>query len=193
MRRTLALVLGVIGTGALAGSLPVPGARTPANQAVLEPIWAEAKWPFAPDQWGVGRTFVCAPGDCGTRIEIYVRPKIGFCNCATGVSDDAELERVGDTDMVDAKARAVDGGRPIRIGWMKGLSRRYQAREGPVRGSLLSIAANDECDVVVALAVLGDGDPGVAEPAVMAFLNSNPIVLWAKKELGLEFMRRDWR
>jgi hypothetical protein len=76
---------------------------------------------------------------------------------------------------------------------MKGLSRRYQAREGPVRGSLLSIAANDECDVVVALAVLGDGDPGVAEPAVMAFLNSNPIVLWAKKELGLEFMRRDWR
>jgi len=26
----------------------------------------------------------------------------------------------------------------------------------------------------------------------MAFLNSNPMVLWAKKELGLEFMRRDW-
>jgi hypothetical protein len=46
--------------------------------------------------------------------------------------------------------------------------------------------------VVVALAVLGDGDPGVAEPAVMAFLNSSPIVLWAKKELGLEFVRRDW-
>lgn len=75
---------------------------------------------------------------------------------------------------------------------MKGLSRRYQAREAPVRGSLLSVAANDECDVVVALAVLGDGDPGVAEPAVMAFLNSNPMVRWAKKELGLEFMRRDW-
>jgi hypothetical protein len=75
---------------------------------------------------------------------------------------------------------------------MKGLSRRYQAREAPVRSSLLSVAANDECDVVVALAVLGDGDPGVAEPAVMAFLNSNPMVLWAKKELGLEFVRRDW-
>jgi hypothetical protein len=23
----------------------MPGARTPANQAVIEPIWAEAKWP----------------------------------------------------------------------------------------------------------------------------------------------------
>ena len=55
-----------------------------------------------------------------------------------------------------------------------------------------AVAANDECDVVVALAMLGDGDSGVAEPAVMAFLNSNPMVLWAKKELGLEFMRRDW-
>ena len=164
MRRTLALALVVVGTGAVAGSLPLPDTRAPANQAILEPIWAEAKWPFALDQWGFGRAFVCAPADCGTRIEIYVRSKIGFCNCATGVSDDAELERVGDTDMVDAKARAVGGGRPIRIGWMKGLSRRYQAREAPVRSSLLSVAANDECDVVVALAVLGDGDPGVAEP-----------------------------
>jgi hypothetical protein len=75
---------------------------------------------------------------------------------------------------------------------MKGLSRRYQAREAPVRGSLLSVASNDECDVLVALAMLRDGDPGVAEPAVMAFLNSNPMVLWAKRELGLEFVRRDW-
>jgi hypothetical protein len=75
---------------------------------------------------------------------------------------------------------------------MNGLSRRYQAREAPVRGSLLSVAANDECDVVVALAVFGDGDPRVAEPAVMGFLNSGPMVLWAKKELGLEFVRRDW-
>jgi len=69
---------------------------------------------------------------------------------------------------------------------------RANRREAPVRGSLLSVAANDECDVVVALTMLGDGDSGVAAPAVMAFLNSNPMVLWAKKELGLEFMRRDW-
>jgi len=29
-------------------------------------------------------------------------------------------------------------------------------------------------------------------PAVIAFLNSNPVVLWAKKELGAEFVRREW-
>jgi hypothetical protein len=49
---------------------------------------------------------------------------------------------------------------------------RANRREAPVRGSLLSVAANDECDVVVALAMLGDGDSGVAAPAVMAFLTA---------------------
>ena len=58
MRRTLALVLVVVGTGAVARSLPLPGTRAPANQAILEPIWAEAKWPFALDQWGFGRALV---------------------------------------------------------------------------------------------------------------------------------------
>ena len=57
---------------------------------------------------------------------------------------------------------------------------------------LLSVPYNDECDVVVALATLGNGDPAVIEPAVINFLNSNPMVLWAKKELGLEFVRREW-
>ena len=46
--------------------------------------------------------------------------------------------------------------------------------------------------MVVAVAKLGNGNPALAEPAVMAFLNSRPMVLWAKKELGLEFVRRDW-
>jgi hypothetical protein len=44
----------------------------------------------------------------------------------------------------------------------------------------------------VALATLGDGDPAVIEPALIAFLDSRPMVLWAKKELGLEYVRRDW-
>jgi hypothetical protein len=40
------------------------------------------------------------------------------------------------------------------------------ARRCQARGTLLSVAANDERDLVVALAVLGDGNPGVAEPAL---------------------------
>jgi hypothetical protein len=45
---------------------------------------------------------------------------------------------------------------------------------------------------VVAVADLGGGDPAVVGPAVIEFLNTNPMVLWAKKELGLEYIRRDW-
>jgi len=61
-----------------------------------------------------------------------------------------------------------------------------------MKESLLSVAFNDECDVVVAVVKLAGGDPGILEPEVIAFLNTNPMVLWTKKELGLEFVRRDW-
>ena len=53
-------------------------------------------------------------------------------------------------------------------------------------------ALTDECDVVVAVASLGHGDPASVEPAVMDFLRSKPMVLWAKRELGLEFVAREW-
>ena len=58
--------------------------------------WTEVKWPFPIDQWGTGRAFQCDAETCGTEIKLYLRPKLGFCNCATGVADDAELDRVGD-------------------------------------------------------------------------------------------------
>jgi len=35
-------------------------------------------------------------------------------------------------------------------------------------------------------------DPSAVAPALLSFLNSTPMVLWAKKELGLEFVRREW-
>ncbi len=132
------------------------------------------------------------PVDCGIKVDLYIRPKIGFCNCATGVSDDAELERVGDADLVGRRVRPRAPGRPIKVGWMTGMSRTYAASDGETSESLLSVAFNDECDVVVALAALGAGDRAMFEPAVIGFLNSTEMVLWAKKELGLEFVRREW-
>ena len=161
-----------------------------APPAPLRPAFAEAKWPFLLDQWGLGRAFVCAPADCGANVEVYVRPKIGFCNCSTGVSDDTELERVADTDLVSPQIVPLGSGRPIKIGWMEGRVRSYRTGDG--KSSLVSIAYNDECDVVVGLAALRGADPTKVEPAVVAFLDSQPMVLWAKKELGLEFVFRQW-
>ena len=52
------------------------------------------------DQWGKGKAFHCKAADCGTEVSLYVRAKIGFCNCTTGVADDEELERLSDFDLM---------------------------------------------------------------------------------------------
>ena len=205
MKRTLVVATTLAVAGLVLGSAAFFGVRTSANPttanlsaanptltADIAPVWAEAKWPFPMDQWGLGKAFVCSAADCGAQVNVYVRPKIGFCNCATGVSDEAELERVADTELLRAKTRALGSGRPIKVGWMRGMSRSYSASDGETGERLVSVAYNDECDVVVAVARFANGDPVVLEPAILAFLNTNTMVLWAKKELGLEFIRRQW-
>jgi hypothetical protein len=193
MKTAVAII--IAGAAIAMGAAAVVGQRAPAPLRAIQPFapaWTETKWPYPMDQWGVGRAFVCMPTDCGARVDLYVRPKIGFCNCATGVSDDAELERVSDTELVSRKIRAQGPARPVKVGWMHGLSRSYWVSDGETNESLLSVGFNDQCDVVVAVAKLADGDPATLEPTVIAFLNTNPMVLWAKKELGLEFIRREW-
>src|SRR4051812_21557085 len=206
MKRLLVVATTISVAGLVLGSAAFFGVRTSTNPttahqsasanptftAAIAPVWTEAKWRFPMDQWGLGKAFICSAADCGGQVQLYVRPKIGFCNCATGVSDDAELERVADTELVQTQVRPRGPGRPIKVGWMRGLSRSYSASDGETGEGLLSVAFNDECDVVVATATLGNGNPAALEPAVMTFLNTNPMVLWAKKELGLEFIRREW-
>ena len=108
------------------------------------------------------------------------------------MADDAELERVADTDLVNADIQPLGSGTAVKVGWMHGLSRLYRPSDPKAAGRVLSVAFNDECDVVVAVAKLAGSDAGAIVPAVIAFLNSNSMVLWAKKELGLEFVRREW-
>jgi hypothetical protein len=196
MKRAALLALAIAGIGAVAGSAAVFGVRAPATtKGTIEPVFTEAKWPFLLDQWGIGKAFVCPPANCGVKVEVTIRPKIGFCNCSAGVYDDNELERVADTDLKSRKFRPLGAGHAIKVGWMYGRSRPYVAinEETGVAGErLLSVAFNDECDAVVALVALGDGDPAVIEPAALAFLNERPTVLWIKKELGLEYVYREF-
>ena len=103
---------------------------------------------------------------------------------ATGVSDDAELDRVGDLELLSAKFNGLRDGRAITVGWMQGRSRPYQVamRYGSPR-TALAIAFNDKCDVVVATVVAGD--VAAAERAALGFLNGDLVLRWAEKELGL--------
>ena len=143
------LALGFAVAASMATSSPNGGA--PGN-ASADHAWREVKWPFLLDQWGTGRAFRCGAANCGAEITVYIRPKIGFCNCATGVADDAELDRVGDIELIGERFAPLRAGRPIMVAHMNGRSRLY-AVELPQRHNALALAFNDKCDVVVATVV----------------------------------------
>ena len=98
-----------------------PAAATSPTRAV----WNEVAWPFPIDQWGKGKAFRCHAADCGTEVSVYIRPKIGFCNCSTGVADDEELDRISDFDLFNNTLSPLGAGREISVAWMKGRSRPY--------------------------------------------------------------------
>ena len=89
------------------------------------PVWTEAKWPFLVDQWGTGRAFNCKPADCCTEVKLYLRAKLGSCNCTIGIADDADLDNMSDFDLVGGEVSPLGAGRPITIAWMTGRSRAY--------------------------------------------------------------------
>jgi hypothetical protein len=66
-------------------------------------IWAEVDWPFPVDPWGTGKAYTCGAADCGTDIDLYLRAKLGLCDCSRGVEDDEELERVSDIDLIASR------------------------------------------------------------------------------------------
>ena len=148
------------------------------------PAWSEVTWPFLPDEWGKGKAFRCKASDCGAEINVYVRAKIGFCNCTTGVADDEELSRLSDFPLMGGSIDAVGPGRAIQVAWMKGRSRSY-AVSRRVGGSALSIAFNDRCDAIVATAMTGSARPDAVEPAILALLNESRVIRWAEITLGL--------
>lgn len=186
---TIAAIAG-LALGGLAGAytsdawplLNRSGAQAPKSQ----PAWAEVQWPFPADEWGKGKAFRCAAANCGVEVNLYIRAKIGFCNCTTGVSDDDELARLSDFNLMGEKPTATGPGRPISVRWMKGRSRGYTVTtSGWTRRSSLAVAFNDRCDAIVATAIVGNDRPAAVEPGVIEFLNSDTIAKWAEVTIGL--------
>lgn len=181
-RSSVLAVLSMALCGLLVADAETVGLRREAAKPVPPSAWSEVKWPFPMDQWGTGRAFRCPAADCGMEIAIYLRPKLGFCNCTTGVSDDAELDRVGDLELLSDKFEGLRDGRAVSIAWMQGRSRPYRVviPYGRPR-TALAIAFNDKCDVLVATVLAEEAGEGAA----LAFLNSDLVRRWAERELGL--------
>lgn len=171
---------------AAAGALGPFQSGPRALAASPEPVWSEVPWPFPMDQWGKGKAFACKAADCGAQVTVYIRAKIGFCNCSTGVADDEELDRISDFELLGSRAAPQAPGRAINVAWMKGRSRAFDA-EGAMgtKVSALSVGFNDRCDAIVATAVVAPGRAAEIEPAVLDFLNSRPVLGLAAVWLGL--------
>jgi hypothetical protein len=185
MSKRIITVAAVVLIAGIGGTAVFLAAKPPADTHRMphRPVWTEATWPFPIDQWGQGWAYQCKAADCGIDVNLYLRPKIGFCNCQTGVADDQELDRVSDVDLVGSEGSALGLGRPITVHGMKGRSRGYAVAASSAK-SVLSLAFNNRCDVVVATVVAGD-DPVAQEQAVLQFLNGDLVGRWAEAVLGL--------
>jgi hypothetical protein len=184
-RIAVALAFGMGGALALvvAGwiTFVLPGSAASSSQ----PAWTEVPWPFPIDEWGRGKAYRCAAAHCGAETVVYLRAKIGFCNCTRGIVDDEELGRLGDVNLIGGHATALDTGKTISVGWMKGRSRLYRVANGSSGATALTAAFHNDCDALVGTAVFGDALPADAERAAIRFLNSDTALDWARVELGL--------
>jgi hypothetical protein len=140
--------------------------------------WREIAWPFPRDGWPAGRAFRCATELCGDEIEVYVRPKAGFCNCDSGVRDDEEVDRVADLDLMSERFAALAPGGVIRIAGMQGRLRSYdlQMADGSQHAAI-GIAVSRRCDLLVAVAQ-GKGTASGVQRVALEFLASGDIERW---------------
>ena len=169
----------------LAGALAWSGQPRHAAATASAPVWTEVAWPFPADPFGKGRAFRCRAADCGTEVNVYLRAKIGFCNCATGVADDDDVDRMGDLALV-GEASPLGTSRPVRIATMDGRSRAYALdARNPLGKTAISVVFRERCDMIAATAVLGHDRPEAVEPSVIEFLNGRTVMRWAEVTLGL--------
>jgi hypothetical protein len=140
--------------------------------------WHEIAWPFPRDGWPSGRAFRCGAALCGDEIELYVRPKIGFCNCDSGVADDDEVDRVADVDLLSERFVAPEPGRAVQVADMSGRIRNYnfQMQDGSEHMAV-GIALSRRCDLLV-VAAQGKAPVSGLQHLALDFLAKEDVTRW---------------
>jgi hypothetical protein len=181
MRRLLTILIAALAFGALSGVAAYQKVR-PQGTDGDDRRWQEIAWPYPRDGWPAGRAFRC--DGCAQPIELYVRPKIGFCNCDTGVADDDEVDRVADLDLISDRFAPLAPGQVIRIADMRGRSRDYDLdmRDG-ARHAAVGIAMSHHCDLIVVVAQ-GEARADELKREAVAFLTRQEMKHWMLAALG---------
>jgi hypothetical protein len=185
-RRNTFCLGGVLGLLCLLASAINIFTSKQAQSAPQVPVWSEVKWPFLLDQWGVGRAFRCAAEQCGSEVHVYLRAKIGFCRCATGVSDDDEIDRVSDVELIGDDYKPLASGQPITAGILVGRARLFLVEQPyQSRVSVLAVALANKCDAIAAAIVAEPDIQTEQERAALEFLRSDTVQHWAQANTGL--------
>src|SRR5258707_410454 len=177
MRKLLLIAL-ALGICTLSSVAAYVGARPAAAG------WREIAWPFPRDGWPAGRAFRCDAALCGGEIELYVRPKIGFCNCDSGVADDDEVDRVADVDLISERFVALEPGNVVQVADMSGRIRNYslQMLDGS-QHTAAGLAVSRRCDLLVAVAQ-GKGKATGLQRAALGFLAKGDVTHWMTAALN---------
>src|SRR6201995_4998504 len=153
-------------------------------------LWREIAWPFPRDGWPAGRAFRCdACGGGLGGVELYVRPKIGFCNCTTGVADDDEVDRVADLDLISPQFAPREPGSAVHVAGLAGRARAYDLAMGDgARHAAVGIALSQRCDLLVAVAQ-GNVSVGELQRVAFDYLASRELHRWMMAGLGAREVR----
>lgn len=121
-------------------------------------------------------------------MAVYLRPKLGFCaNCATGVTDDAEVDGVADLDMITSDFVPQAPGEHVVIGRLAGRTRTYALRfpDGATRpGAGFAVTRAGQCDLFVAASEGPAAGTPAGRRAIETLLATGPVADWISQRLG---------
>src|ERR1700744_4213993 len=183
MWRWLTILVGVLTLSALSGVGAYQLVRKVLHRFHVR--WNEISWSFPRDGWPAGRAFRCNNcGEGGAAVELYVRPKIGFCNCDTGVADDDEVDRVADLDLISEKFMPTEIGKVGHVADMKGRSRSYDLKMPDGSQHMgVGIALSHRCDLLVAVAQ-GRANADEMRRVALDYLASDAMHHWMLAEFS---------
>jgi hypothetical protein len=180
MRRWPIIASAIVALGALSGAAAYQHAapRQDERKDEQKGEWQEIAWPFPRDGWPAGKAFRCGVAACGAEVELYVRPKMGFCNCDRGVTDDDEVDRVADLDLMSQHFAPLAAGDIVRVADMPGRIRAYDLKlSDGLRHTAIGVAVSRRCDLLVAVAH-GKGDAPEVRRTVLNFLTRSEMTRW---------------
>jgi hypothetical protein len=115
---------------------------------------------------------------------VAVRPKLGFCNCSEGVTDDAEVDGVTDLWLFSDDYVPVGPGHPVQMAEWRGRTRSYTVPSSSRYRSTAAVALSAGCDLIS----ITVGSPTTVDnedlEALLAQIGSTEAAAWLRNSVG---------